>query len=52
MADYRCRKFLNEGDKMQLYVNGMIPKIRTLVDSYPENQTRSDLKLEKLVKYA
>lgn len=48
---YRCGKLFNDGEKMKLYVYSLLPKIRTVVARYREDQSRSTLTLKTSIQY-
>lgn len=48
-ATYLCGKLFTDGDMMKLYVDGLLPKIHTVVARYREDQLSSTIKFEWLV---
>lgn len=49
---YLFVNLFNDGDKMTLYVDGLLPQIRTVVACYREDQPHSPFNLENLEQYA
>lgn len=46
---YCCARIQYEGNKINIYVNSLLPSIQTVLSSFQNNQTRFDLKLKLVV---
>lgn len=51
-AAYSCGNFVNDGDKMKLFVYKLLTQMRTVVARYGEDQPRASSTFEILVTYA